>query len=296
MRLPVVFAFLTALTIVPVPAQAPTWENATQLDGVDMSGLSAAQQKLVLEITRSEGCTCGCGMKVAECRVKDPACSYSKGMAAMVVKGVKEGKPAAEVRGILAKLPRREPPKILEDPVQISITGAPAKGAQNPKLTIVEFSDFQCPYCSVAVLQADAVLKMYPNDVRLVFKQFPLDELHPQARFAAEASLAAHAQGKFWEMHDKLFANGRRLSRESIVALAASIGLDMKRFTADLDSGKYKKAVQDDLAEGVSIGIQGTPSFYLNGRKYNGPFDTGTLKPLIDQELKAASGPRKAAD
>jgi protein-disulfide isomerase len=294
MRILLLLSLLVALVRVPVNAQAPNWENATKLDGVDVTGLNAGQQKLVLDILRSEDCTCGCGMKVAECRVKDPACSYSKGMAALVVKGIKEGKSVEAVRAALANLPHRKPNQILEDPVAIATAGAPSKGAANPKLTIVEFSDFQCPYCSIAMAHAYSVLKMYPNDVRLVFKQFPLDQLHPQARMAAEAALAANAQGKFWEMHDKLFALSRRLSKESITAAAAEIGLNMQQFTADFSSGKYKKAVETDVAEGNTLGIQGTPTFFLNGRRYNGAFELDAVKGLIDQELKSAVAPKKA--
>jgi protein-disulfide isomerase len=213
----------------------------------------------------------------------------------MVVKALKEGRTAAEVRETLSKLPRRQPPKILEDPVEISTAGSPSKGADHPKLTIVEFSDFQCPFCSVATREVDELLKMYPKDIRLVFKQFPLDELHPQARLAAEASLAANAQGKFWEMHDKLFANARKLNREMIFSIAAQVGLDMKKFTDDMASGKFKMAVQNDLAQAMNLGLQGTPSFFLNGRKYNGPFDVSAVKPYVDEELKAASAQKKKA-
>ena len=113
-------------------------------------------------------------MKIAECRVKDPACGVSKKLASTVVKETGEGKDAATIRGDLKRI-AEEPPAVLEDPVKISITGDPSRGPEKARLTIVEFSDFQCPYCSTAAKETKQVLRQFPNDVRLVFKQFPLD-------------------------------------------------------------------------------------------------------------------------
>src|SRR5690606_9962715 len=110
----------------------------------------------------------------------------------------------------------------------------PYKGAAAPLVTIVEFSDFQCPYCGRLAAALDEVVADYPEDVRLVFKQYPLP-MHADAEPGARAALAAHAQGKFWEMHDALFANSREMSRGALIAHARTIGLDMKRFEADLD-------------------------------------------------------------
>ena len=102
------------------------------------------------------------------------------------------------------------------------------RGPADARITIVEFSDFQCPYCAAAATKINDLMKQYPNDVKLVFKQFPLD-IHGQARLAAQASLAAHAQGKFWELHDRMFANFRRLNRESILLWAKEAGVDAAR-------------------------------------------------------------------
>ncbi|PYT29891.1 MAG: hypothetical protein DMG58_15410 [Acidobacteria bacterium] len=114
----------------------------------------------------------------------------------------------------------------------------------------------------------------HPADIRLVFKQFPLDT-HSQAGLAAEAALAAHAQGKFWPMHDKLYANFRDLSPEKINQWATEAGLDLVRFTVDMKSGKYKTAVQKEVDEGVEAGVQGTPTIFVNGKRYNGPIASG---------------------
>lgn len=295
MRVMLWLALALGVFTLSLAAQEPDWQHATDLKGIDLESLNPFQRQVALQILRDEPCSCGCNMKIAECRLKDPACSYSLSLASKVVKWLKEGQSSNDVRNELLKLPHRKPNQVLEDPLQITLGNSPARGPANAKLTIVEFSDFQCPYCSVAVGQAYQVLKMFPNDVRLVFKQFPLDELHPMARLSAEAALAANAQGKFWEMHDKLFANARKLTRDNIYGWAREIGLDMTKFEADMSSGKFKQAVQNDFAEGMNLGVQGTPTFFLNGRRYNGPFEVDVVKPLIEAELKGGPAAKQQA-
>ena len=261
-----------------------TWETATELPGVDWHGLTGARKQAALKFIRSEQCTCGCKMKMAECRMKDPSCSYSRKDVAMAIKGFEEGKNADEVRAEIKKN-AAQPPPVLEDPVKISLTGDPVKGPDNARVTIVEFSDFQCPFCSKAVAEAYAVVKEFPKDVRLVFKQFPLDS-HADAEFGAEAALAAQAQGKFWEMHDRMYAGFPDLSRRTVMRYAKEIGLNMPRFTADLDSHKFRARVRSEEQEGENAGVGGTPTFFFNGRKYNGVFDVASVTPIVRKELK----------
>ena len=267
---------------------AQEWQTATDLAGVDFTGLSPAKKTLALKALRTQACTCGCAMKVAECRVKDPKCSYSRGLASITVGAIKAGKTVDEAIGEskASKFGTRPTPKLLDDPVPIPTLGSPVTGPADARITLVEFSDFQCPYCSKAIAQIYATLKAYPNDVRLIFKQYPLVELHPAAAIAAAAALAAHRQGKFWEMHDVMFANRARLSRQSILAWANEIGLDMQRFTADLDSDAIKTAVLRDQADGDKAGVEGTPTVFLNGLRYNGDLAPDAFKPVIDGELK----------
>ena len=226
-------------------------------------------------------------MKVAECRVKDPGCTYSRGLASVIIDSLKKGKTetAAMADAAASKFGHRPEPKLLDDPVLIPTQGAPSMGPANARITLVEFSDFQCPYCSKAVIQIAAVLKAYPNDVKLVFKQYPLDS-HPAAAISAAAALAAHNQGKFWQLHDLMFANRPKLGRPAILAWAAQIGLDMKRFNAELDSDPIKKAVLRDTADGDKAGVEGTPTLFINGRRYNGDYDLEKIRPILDAELK----------
>ncbi|MGD0775126.1 MAG: thioredoxin domain-containing protein [Candidatus Solibacter sp.] len=271
---------------------AQEWQTVTDLSGVDFSGLTPAKKALALKALRTQACSCGCNMKVAECRVKDPSCSYSRGLASVTVAAIKAGKSADEAiaESKASKFGTRPTPKLLEDPVPIPTLGSPMMGPAGARITLVEFSDFQCPYCSKAVAQINATLKAYPNDVRLIFKQYPLVELHPAAAISAQAALAAHAQGKFWPMHDAMFANRPKLSRQSILAWAKEIGLDMQRFTADLDSDAIKKAVLRDQADGDKAGVEGTPTVFIDGQRYNGDLAPEAIKPVIESELKRLAG------
>jgi len=123
-----------------------------------------------------------------------------------------------------------------------------------------------------------------------VFKEFPLDT-HSQAGLAAEAALAAHAQGKFWPMHDKMYANFRDLSQKNIFKWAEEIGLDVVRFTADLNSGKYKAAVEKDMNDGLQAGVAGTPTIFVNGKRYNGSLETAAVEQVLKLELAGSAKP-----
>jgi len=266
---------------------AQDWKTASTLPAVDMDGLTAAQKATVLKILRAHDCTCGCNMKLAQCRVEDPGCSFSRGLASVIVDAIKQGKSESAAMAAAEASRFAHPPehKLLDDPVAIPTAGSPVTGAPDARVTLVEFSDFQCPYCAKAVTEIDAVLKAYPNQVKLIFKQYPLDS-HPQASISAAAALSAYRQGKFWEMHYALFANRTRLSRKTILDLATGLGLDMKRFTADLDSAEMKKAVARDVADGDSVGVDSTPTVFIDGQRYNGSLAFEAVKPIIEAELK----------
>lgn len=281
------YPFLAALLIAGSLGAQTDWQKATDLPALETAGLSAAQKATLLKVLREEGCTCNCAMKIAECRVKDPACGDSRTLASIAAQELKAGKNVEQVRAALrnSELARTRKANLFGEPVAIPVNGAPARGPANARVTIVEFSDFQCPYCRVAAKKVYDLLAMFPADVRLVFKQFPL-ETHSQAAAAAEAALAAHAQGKFWELHDRMFAHPESLKRENFVAWGKELGLDMGKFTADLDSGKYRQTVARETREGVGAGVQGTPSFFINGRQFRGPMEPSVLKPLIEEELK----------
>ena len=216
--------------------------------------------------------------------MKDLTCGTSRRLAGFVIQELNAGKSGEVARADLHKF-AAQPPPVLEKPVKLSIAGDPVKGPPDAKVTVVEFSDFQCPYCAIAVGEANKLLQKFPKDMRLVFKQYPLDS-HSQAAMAAEASLAAQAQGKFWEMHDRMYANYRTISAARILVWAKEIGLDMNRFRTDLTSRKYAARVTAEQTEGLEAGVEGTPTFFIDGKKYNGVFDLEAVAPLIADELK----------
>jgi protein-disulfide isomerase len=161
----------------------------------------------------------------------------------------------------------------------------PAKGPENAPVTIVEFSDFQCPFCSRINPTLEQVRAKYGDKVRIVFRQFPL-EMHAEAYKAAEASLCANDQGKFWEMHDAMFKNQQQLAVDGLKAQAAQLGLNAESFNSCLDSGKYKAKVAEDLQAGTAAGVSGTPALFINGRFINGAVPLEQISEVIDDELR----------
>ncbi|MBV8202335.1 MAG: thioredoxin domain-containing protein [Acidobacteria bacterium] len=170
--------------------------------------------------------------------------------------------------------------------VEVASNGFPAKGPATAPVTIVEFSDFQCPFCSRITPTLEQVVSKYGNKVRLVFRQFPLP-MHPNAAKAAEASLCANEQGKFWEMHDAMFKDQAGLAVDGLKSKAAGIaGINAASFNSCLDSGKETPAVQSDMKEGTKAGVNGTPAMFVNGRFISGVVSPDDLSKVIDDELK----------
>lgn len=173
--------------------------------------------------------------------------------------------------------------------VEVAAAGFPAKGPTTAPVTIVEFSDFQCPFCSRVTPTLQEVVTKYGDKVRLVFRQFPLP-MHQNAAKAAEAALCANDQGKFWEMHDAMFKDQAGLAVDALKAKAAAIpGINATAFNSCLDSGKDAPAVQVDVKAGSKAGVNGTPAMFVNGRFINGAVSTDDLSKIIDDELKRKS-------
>jgi protein-disulfide isomerase len=159
----------------------------------------------------------------------------------------------------------------------------PSKGAAEPLVVIVEYSDFQCPHCGRFASALDELVVAYPDDVRIVFKQFPLP-MHPDAEIGARAALAARAQGKFWAMHDRLFANRSKMSRDDVVDHAKALGLELPAFETALDDGSTGARVAADKRAGAVIGVRGTPSFFVNGLPFSGALPPEELGAVVEQE------------
>jgi protein-disulfide isomerase len=173
---------------------------------------------------------------------------------------------------------------LLEEPrVQVEAKG-PTRGPDNAKVTIVEFSDFECPFCSRAEESVNKVMEQYAGKVRLVYRHYPLP-FHANAAKAAEAAACADDQGKFWEMHKVLFANQQKLGVEDLKAHAAAIGLDTAKFAACLDGGSKKAVIDADQKAGTEAGVSGTPAFFINGKLLSGAQPLAEFQRIIDAEL-----------
>ncbi len=165
----------------------------------------------------------------------------------------------------------------------VDLTGREAKGSG--EIVIVEYSDFQCSFCARATPTVKKILEEYGNDVKLYYKHFPLSQIHPDAQKAAEASECAADQGMFWEYHDKLFENQGSLGVSSLKKYAGDLGLNQGEFDSCLDSGEKTSMVQADLKEGASLGVQGTPTFFINGNVVRGAQPYDVFKQAIEAEL-----------
>lgn len=187
---------------------------------------------------------------------------------------------------------RLQPPPVIR--VEVSIQGAPVRGAADAPVTLVEFSDFECPFCKQAHPTLKQILERYPDKVRLAYRDFPLDSIHPQARRAAEAARCAQDQTKFWEYHDVLFSQSPRLSTDDLRRYADQVGLDVTKFDDCLTAGTHKAAVQRDLDEGNRLGITGTPAFFVNGRPLSGAQPLEAFARVIDDELTRVAASRQA--
>ena len=183
-----------------------------------------------------------------------------------------------------AARPQMDPNKVYPIPVADSAI----RGPKNAPVTLVEFSDFQCPFCAQTTALVEQVVAAYPKEVRFIYKQFPLEQIHPNALNAAKASVAAGKQGKFWEMHDELFKISKNLSMEEIHKKAEEIGLKMKKFDADFAAPETEKVVRDDLVTGRAADVSGTPTLFINGKRVINRSLEG-MKAMIDEELKKKS-------
>jgi protein-disulfide isomerase len=161
-------------------------------------------------------------------------------------------------------------------------------------VTIVEFSDFQCPFCARAVPTLQELVRQYPKGVRWIFKNFPLD-FHPESLLAHKAALAAGEQGRFWEMHDLIFGNQGSIKREDLLGRARQLGLDMNRFVADLDGDRFTAELNRDKAEAARLGVTGTPTFFINGKRMVGAWPLAEYKNLVETELSPARNTKALA-
>jgi protein-disulfide isomerase len=169
------------------------------------------------------------------------------------------------------------------------------RGRKDAPVTILEYGDFECPYCGMAFPELEAVLEGAPDTVRLVYRHFPLTTVHPHALPAAESAEAAGAQGKFWEMHDMLFTHQDALEDENLLEYADAIGLDVARFDREMQAHTYLEKVKQDFRHGIEDGVNGTPTLFINRIRYDGPRDRVALISAIEAILEAGRTRKRAA-
>jgi protein-disulfide isomerase len=176
-----------------------------------------------------------------------------------------------------------QPPPVTR--VAVSTDGAPARGGAKAPVTIVEFSDFHCPFCKRVLPTLKELEAKYGDKVKLVFRDYPLDQLHPGARKAHEAARCAGEQGKFWEFHDALFAGEADSGAQRLKTYAKQVGIDVAKFDQCVAGGKHKELVQKDVDEGARLGVTGTPAFFINGELVSGAQPLENFARIIDREL-----------
>jgi protein-disulfide isomerase len=190
----------------------------------------------------------------------------------------------------LATLRTKTPVQVylkMPDPPRVRIDGSVghARGRADAPVTIVEFSDFQCPYCKTVVATLNQLLAQYPDRVRWVFRDFPIPGLHPQAQRAHEAARCAGDQGKFWPYHDLLFERAPNVAPAALREYAATVGLDAAAFDRCLESGKHRAGVSADMELGAQLGVTGTPTFFVNGAPLVGNQSLAEFQKAVEREL-----------
>ena len=218
----------------------------------------------------------------------------------MLIAGVLSTLVATTIFRIIARLPAsvraRELGRTAEQLIDLADEVDPERdhirGAHDAKVTLLEYGDFECPYCGRAEPMIRELLQSHGYDLRFAFRHLPLVDVHPRAELAAEAAEAAGAQGSFWEMHDLLMDNQEHLAPSDLRRYAESLGLDVERFTAELRENRYAERVSEDVESADASGVSGTPTFFVNGRRLHGSFNIDTLT----EAVKAAKARAMAAE
>jgi protein-disulfide isomerase len=264
------------------PAATPLAAGAadtTPPPGVDVSKLDNFQKKVFFRVANTEASICGQAQSLLQSAKaqKDP-CRRSLNALRYVARLVEQGYTDSEISESLSKRYRSTSPK------SIDVADAPMKGSPTAKVTLVEFADYECPHCKRLQPVLRQILDEFHSDVKVYFKHYPLPQ-HTNARLAAEAAVAAQRQGKFWQFQDMLWDKQDELTPVEIEKIAKDSGLDVTKFRQDLDSQPVKARVQKDRAEGQALGLQATPTLYIDGREYTDPKDTESLREWIKEEL-----------
>ncbi|MBW2262451.1 MAG: thioredoxin domain-containing protein [Deltaproteobacteria bacterium] len=276
---------VVAVSGAPRPAGAGdiAWDRIL---GADTDKLDKDKKEKAASIMKKEKVYYGCKNTIAACLSSDPDSNTARRLAGMVVRKVQAGYNAEQIHEMIEKRGKSMHPLKTK---KIILTGAASIGDENPSVKVVAFSDFQCPYCRKVMPRLEKLATKIKG-VKLYFKHFPVKS-HKRSVAAAMASLAALKQGKFWQFHDLCYKDSKHLSDSDLVEKAEKVGVaDTGAFKKDLKSKSILKTVEKDKLEGLKLGVKGTPTIFINGKKYDGETMYADLKDVLKEELDLTAG------
>ncbi len=268
----------------PAEAAAIRWDRVV---GATPSRMSAAQRERATTILRREFCYYGCSRTIARCLEQDPPSRTAQRLAGYVVRQVLEDRTDDEIReGIQQRGLSAHPLQL----ATIDLAGAACLGPESAPVTIVEYADFECPFCRVVSPILHRLVDQMRGSVRVCYEHFPVRG-HSRALATSMAALAAGRQGRFWQMHDELYRSAPRLSEADIVACARRAGVpDMDRWQRDREDAAFRSLIEADKLEGLRNGVRGTPTIFINRKEYLGRKNEAELRDRIEEELDLLQG------
>ena len=258
---------------------APSGQALSQAPGVDLSQLTDMQRLSFFQIVNSEPSACGKPHSLVKSLNDDPTCKDSRIIGQFIADRLQSGASVSDIKAAAS---------VAADSLRvrkINTAGRPVFGVETAPVTVVVFADFECPHCAAEAPKLRKAITSYRGKAKLVYRHFPLSA-HPRAKVAAEASEVAFKQGKFWEFHDKVFANQGALEDVDLLRYAKEIGLDMEAFRTGFNQQLGKTAVEKDRTDGEKLEIMGTPAVFVNGRFYNEALFGGMIEGWIDDALR----------
>jgi protein-disulfide isomerase len=266
--------------LVACGGSTPSSSTATQQDvdlpGVDTSQFTPRERHELSAFVRELPAPCTeVAVPIGECIIERRPCAVCLPAAQAIAKAVREGMSHEQVADIYKQ--RFD----VTSSKSISLAGSPSRGPDDARVVIVEFADFECPFCQKIAPELDGVWEKRRDKVRFVYKFMPL-AMHPHGDIAARAAIAADMQGKFWEMHRLLFASGQHLEQSDLETYATSLGLDVPRFRTDMLSPAARARIDADRKEADELQVKGTPTIFIDGREYDSRVDMGEW---LDQEI-----------
>jgi predicted DsbA family dithiol-disulfide isomerase len=253
-------------------------EQDVELPGVDTSQFTPRERHEFSQFVRQLPAPCkDIAVPVAQCLLERRACAVCLPAAQAIAKAVREGMSGSQVEDLYKERFDESTSR------NIPLAGSPWRGPEDARVVVVEFADFECPFCQKIAPELEAVWEKRRDKVRFVYKYMPL-AMHPHGEIAARAAIAAQMQGKFWEMEKLLFANGLHLEPPDLEKYASSIGLDLQKFRADMQSPEAKARLDADRKLGDDLHIKGTPTIFIDGREYDSKVD---IAEWLDQEIAA---------